>query len=54
MDLMQQSAFLVVNQITVYSYSFLFNCMTVGQDSDSMTALTCWLVPDACPWLGLL
>ena len=24
----------------VYSDSFLFNCMTVGQASDSMTALT--------------
>ena len=25
---------------TVYSYGFLFNCTTVGQASDSMTALT--------------
>ena len=39
MDIMRQSAYLVVNPITVYSYSFLFNCMTVGQASDSMTAL---------------
>ena len=31
---------LVLNQITVYSYGFLFNCTTVGQASDSMTALT--------------
>ena len=30
----------VLNPITVYSYDFLFNCMTVGQASDSMTALT--------------
>ena len=30
---------LVVNPITVYSYAFLFNCMTVGRASDSMTAL---------------
>ena len=27
-------------EITVYSYCFLFNCTTVGQASDSMTALT--------------
>ena len=27
-------------KITVYSYGFLFNCTTVGQASDSMTALT--------------
>ena len=31
---------LVLNPITVYSYGFLFNCTTMGQDSDSMTALT--------------
>ena len=52
----------LVNPITVYSYGFLFNYMTVGQDSDSMTArrkdLIGRLVPDACllldpPWLNL-
>ena len=37
---MRQSACLVLNPITVYSYGFLFNCTTVGQVSDSMTALT--------------
>ena len=37
---MRQSACLVLNQITVYSYGFLFNCTTVGQAKDSMTALT--------------
>ena len=37
---MRQSACLVLNQITVYSYGFLFNCTTVGQATDSMTALT--------------
>ena len=36
----QQSACLVLNPITVYSYGFLYNCMTVGQASESMTALT--------------
>ena len=40
LDIMRQSACLVLNLITVYSYGFLFNCTTVGQASDSMTALT--------------
>ena len=39
-DIKRQSACLVLNPITVYSYGFLFNCTTVGQASDSMTALT--------------
>ena len=40
LDIMRHSACIVLNQITVYSYGFLFNCTTVGQASDSMTALT--------------
>ena len=40
LDVMRQSACQVLNPITVYSYGFLFNCKTVGQASDSMTALT--------------
>ena len=40
LGVMRQSACLVSNPITVYSYGFLFNCTTVGQASDSMTALT--------------
>ena len=40
MDIMQQSACLVLNPIKVDSYGFLFNCMTTGQASDLMTALT--------------
>ena len=39
MDIMRQSACLVVNPIMVYSYGFLFNCTTVGQASDSMASL---------------
>ena len=35
-----QFACLVLNPNTVYSYGFLFNCMTVDQASDSMTSLT--------------
>ena len=38
MDIMQQSAFLAVNPITVDSYGFLFNCTTVDQASELMTA----------------
>ena len=35
-DIMRQSACLVLNPITVYSYGFLFNCTMVGQASDSI------------------
>ena len=40
LNVMRQSACLVLNPITVYSYGFLFNCTMVGQASDSMMALT--------------
>ena len=40
LDVMRQSGCLVLNPNTVYRYGFLFNCTTVGQASDSMTALT--------------
>ena len=40
LDIMKQSACLVVNPIMVNSYGFLFNCMTVGQALYSMMALT--------------
>ena len=40
MDIMRQSVCLDVSIIVVYSYGFLFNCTTVGQASDLMTALT--------------
>ena len=39
LDIMGQSACPVLNPIVVNSYDFLFNCTTVGQASDSMTAL---------------
>ena len=39
LDVMRQSACLVLNPITVYRYGFLFNCTTVGQASEHMTAL---------------
>ena len=37
---MRQCACLVLNPITVYSSDFLFNCTTVDQTPDSLTALT--------------
>ena len=40
LNVMPQSACLASNPITIYGYDFLFNCTTVGQASDSMTALT--------------
>ena len=49
MDAMRQYACLVLNSITVYSYGFLFNCMTVGQASDSMTTLTLGLIGGLVP-----
>ena len=61
-DVMRQSACLVLNPIVVYNYGFLFNYMTVGQASDSMTASTYsfhWWVGAWClslmdpPWLNL-
>ena len=39
MDIMRQSACLVVNLFTVDSFGFLFNCTTVGQASDVIMAL---------------
>ena len=39
MEIMQPSACLVVNPIMVDIYGFLFNCTTVGQASDFITAL---------------
>ena len=40
LDVIRQSAWLVLNPFAVYSCGFLFNCTTVGQASDSMTTLT--------------
>ena len=40
MDSMGQFARLVINPITVYSYSFIFNYTRVAQASVSMSALT--------------
>ena len=39
-NVLQQTACLVVNLITVDNFSFLFDCTPVGQTSDSMTVLT--------------
>ena len=42
-NVLQQTACLVVNPITVCNFAFLFNCMPVGLDF----MLICGLVPDA-------
>ena len=39
-NVLQQTACLVVNPITVGNFAFLFNCMPVGRTSGSMTAQT--------------
>ena len=39
-NVLQQTACLVVNQITVCNFAFLFNCMPVGLTSDSMMVTT--------------
>ena len=39
-DVMRQSAFLVVNPITVNNFAVLFSCTPVGRGSDSMIAPT--------------
>ena len=50
LDIMLQSACLVLNPITVYNDGFLLNCTTVGQVSDSMTALTLSFDRWVCAW----
>ena len=39
-NLLQQTACLVVNTITVGNFAFLFNCTPVGRTSDSLTVQT--------------
>ena len=39
-NVLQQTACLVVNPITVGNFTLLFNCTPVGRTSDSMTVLT--------------
>ena len=39
-NVLQQTACLVVNPITVGNFAFLFNCTPVGRTSDSMTVPT--------------
>ena len=43
-NVLQQTAFLVVNPITVGNFAFLFNCAPMGWTSDSMTVLTSILI----------
>ena len=39
-NVLQQTAFLVVNPITLGNFAFLFNCTPAGRTSDSMTVQT--------------
>ena len=39
-DVMRQSACLVVNPVTVNNFAVLLNCMPIGRASDSMVAPT--------------
>ena len=39
-NVLQQTACLLVNPITVGNFAFLFNCTPVGRTSDSMMVLT--------------
>ena len=39
-NVLQQTECLVVNQVTVGNFAFLFNCTPVGRTSDSMTVPT--------------
>ena len=39
-NVLQQTACLVVNSITVGNFAFLFNCTSVGRTSDSMMVPT--------------
>ena len=43
-NVLQQTACLVVNPITVGRFAFLFNCMPVGRTSDSMMVPTWGLI----------
>ena len=43
-NVMQQTACLVVNPITVGNFAFLFNCTPVGRTSESLTIPTCKLI----------
>ena len=43
-NILQQTACLVVNSITVGNFDFLFNCTSVGRTSDSMTVPTWRLI----------
>ena len=44
MNVLQQTACLVFNPLTVGNFAFFFNCTPVGRTSDSMTVLTLRLI----------
>ena len=54
MDVMRQSACLVVNPVGVNKFAVLFNCMPVGHGSDSRPNIKLfgWFGLDTCLFLG--
>ena len=57
MNVMRQTAFLVVNPITVDNFADLFNCMPAGRTSDLIMAPayknhSSWLGLEICLWSG--
>ena len=50
-SVLQYTACLVINTITVGNFAFLFNCMPIGQNSDSMAVPTCSLCFQRIPFL---
>ena len=41
-NVLQHTACLLVNPITVGNFAFLFDCTLMGRTSDSMIVLTCY------------
>ena len=42
-NVLRQTAYLMVNQLTVDNFDFLFNCTPAGQTSDSMSPYLCFI-----------
>ena len=47
-DVMRQSAFRILNPITVYSYGFPFNCSTVAEFTKASQTLQDWWTGKIC------
>ena len=51
LNVMRQSACLVINPITVDNFAALLNCTTVDRASDYKAIHFCWLRPELFPLL---